>query len=176
MSGPVVELLEVGLSYHDAPVLAGADVSIAMAEGAALAQRAADFVVTSPSLLRIPEAIALARRTQVIVRQNLAWALGYNLLALPLADTLKAAAAGRVDETLSRADKWLAQTPQMFRLGTLQRALARAAAEGMPVTDEASAVEALGLRPLLVPGMAENFKLTWPADFELAARLLETRA
>ena len=43
------------------------------------------------------------------------------------------------------------------------------------VTDEASAIEALGLRPLLVPGDAENFKLTWPADFALAARLLETR-
>ncbi|MGO4222829.1 heavy metal translocating P-type ATPase [Lysobacter sp. TAF61] len=75
----------VGDGLNDAPVLAGADVSIAMAEGAALAQRAADFVITSPSLLRIPEAIALARRTRAVVRQNLAWALGYNLLALPLA-------------------------------------------------------------------------------------------
>lgn len=75
----------VGDGLNDAPVLAGADVSLAMAEGAALAQRAADFVVTSPSLLRIPQAIALARRTRAIVRQNLVWALGYNLLALPLA-------------------------------------------------------------------------------------------
>jgi Cu2+-exporting ATPase len=58
-----------------------------MAEGAALAQRAADFVITSPSLLRVPQAIALARRTQRIVRQNLAWALGYNVLAIPLATT-----------------------------------------------------------------------------------------
>lgn len=94
------------------------------------------------------------------------------LLASPLADTLKHAAAGRVNQTLSRADKWLAQTPQMFRLGVLQRALKAA---GDAVTDEASAVEALGLKPLLVPGDAENFKLTWPADFALAARLLETR-
>ena len=94
------------------------------------------------------------------------------LLALPLADTLKASQAGRVAATLPRADKWLAQTPQMFRLGPLQRAMAAA---GDAVTDESSAIETLGLRPLLVPGEAENFKLTWPADFLLAERLMETR-
>lgn len=95
------------------------------------------------------------------------------LLALPLADTLKHAAAGRAQCTLARSDKWAAQTPQMFRLGLLRRALAQA---GPEVTDEASAVEALGLRPLLVPGELENFKITWPADLDLAGRLLRTRA
>ena len=97
------------------------------------------------------------------------------LLALPLADTLKQASAGRVAATLDRQAKWLAQTPQMFRLGPLHRALATGAAGAAHVTDEASAVEALGLAPLLVPGEVENFKLTWPADFCLAQRLLETR-
>ena len=93
------------------------------------------------------------------------------LLALPLADTLKQAAAGRVAATVDRGGKWLAQTPQMFRLGLLDAAL-RAA--GDAVTDESSAVEALGEQPLLVRGEAENFKLTWPGDFALAARMLAT--
>jgi Cu2+-exporting ATPase len=75
----------IGDGLNDAPVLAGADVSIAIGEGAALAQRAADLVLTSPSLARIPAAVALARRTRAIVHQNFAWAIGYNLLALPLA-------------------------------------------------------------------------------------------
>ena len=101
------------------------------------------------------------------------------LLALPLADTLKAAklegADERVAATLDRSAKWLAQTPQMFRLGLLQQALHEGAALGMNITDEASAVEALGLAPRLVPGDLENFKLTWPADFALAERLLRSR-
>ncbi len=95
------------------------------------------------------------------------------LLALPLADTLKQAGAdGRIAHTVDRRAKWAAQTPQMFRLGLLRPAL-RSAGEG--VTDEASAVEALGHSPLLVEGALENFKVTWPADFALAERLLESR-
>ena len=110
------------------------------------------------------------------------------LLALPLADTLKAefsgeferglagglaaGPAGRVFATIARRGKWAAQTPQMFRLGLLTAALRQATAA---VTDEASAVEALGHAPLLVPGEFENFKVTWPGDFLLAQRLLQTR-
>lgn len=95
------------------------------------------------------------------------------LLALPLADTLKQAdAAGRAAATVPRAGKWAAQTPQMFRLGLLARALAAA---GDAVTDESSAIEALGLAPRLVEGALANLKLTWPADFEIAARLLAPR-
>jgi 2-C-methyl-D-erythritol 4-phosphate cytidylyltransferase len=94
------------------------------------------------------------------------------LLAQPLADTLKAEAHGRVAATLPRQHKWLAQTPQMFRLGLLRRALAQA---GPSVTDEASAIEALGLQPRLVPGSAHNFKVTWPEDFDLAEAVLANR-
>jgi 2-C-methyl-D-erythritol 4-phosphate cytidylyltransferase len=89
-----------------------------------------------------------------------------------VADTLKDERDGRVAATLPRGGKWQAQTPQMFRLGLLREALAHAGAQ---VTDEASAVEALGLAPRLVPGALENFKLTYPADFALAERLLTTR-
>ena len=94
------------------------------------------------------------------------------LLALPLPDTLKQAQDGRVAATLERGDKWLAQTPQMFRLGMLADALARA---GDRVTDEASAIEALGLAPLLVAGSAQNFKVTYPEDFALAEAVLQAR-
>lgn len=94
------------------------------------------------------------------------------LLAHKLADTLKIETHGRVGQTVDRSDKWLAQTPQMFRLGVLLRALEEA---GAAVTDEASAIEAMGLSPLLVPGNAQNFKVTYPEDFALAAAILNSR-
>ncbi|MDI9330826.1 MAG: 2-C-methyl-D-erythritol 4-phosphate cytidylyltransferase [Alphaproteobacteria bacterium] len=96
------------------------------------------------------------------------------LLALPLPDTLKQADATlRVRATLERTDKWLAQTPQMFRLGLLQNALKHA---GSSVTDEASAIEAQGLQPLLVRGNALNFKVTYPEDLLLAQCVLQARS
>ena len=73
----------------------------------------------------------------------------------------------------ARTNKWQAQTPQMFRLGMLRDALAAA---GDAVTDESSAIEAFGHAPKLVRGSLENFKLTYPADFALAERLLRTRS
>ena len=95
------------------------------------------------------------------------------LLALPVADTLKQQTGDhRVAATVDRQGKWAAQTPQMFRLGLLAPALRGA---GPQVTDEASAVEALGHQPKLVRGEFENVKLTWPGDFALAERLLQTR-
>jgi 2-C-methyl-D-erythritol 4-phosphate cytidylyltransferase len=94
------------------------------------------------------------------------------LLAQPLADTLKVSQGGRVQSTLGREDKWLAQTPQMFRIGRLLEALEQA---GNGVTDEAGAMEAVGQRPLLVPGGSQNFKVTYPDDFALAEAVLKGR-
>jgi len=100
------------------------------------------------------------------------------LLAHPLADTLKQAspqAPGRVCATLDRSDKWLAQTPQMFRIGALLDALTAAALAAAVITDEASAMEFIGLQPRLVPGSAQNFKLTYPEDFAMAQAVLQSR-
>jgi 2-C-methyl-D-erythritol 4-phosphate cytidylyltransferase len=100
------------------------------------------------------------------------------ILALPLADTVKKLAkdeAGvqRIAGTEDRRQLWLAQTPQMFRAGVLLQALQRA--KGM-VTDEACAVEQMGLRPKLVLGGRENLKVTWPEDLAIAESILERRA
>lgn len=94
------------------------------------------------------------------------------LLAIPLADTLKREENGLVAETVNRSDKWLAQTPQMFRLGALRDALQAA---GNQVTDESSAMELAGFSPLLVEGSAQNFKVTYPQDFTMAEAVLLLR-
>lgn len=94
------------------------------------------------------------------------------LLAQQLPDTLKSGALGRVASTVDRSDKWLAQTPQMFRIGALVNALQAA---GASVTDESSAMEAAGLSPKLVEGSAQNFKVTYPEDFALAEAILASR-
>lgn len=91
------------------------------------------------------------------------------ILALPVADTVKRVNEGKV-ETVSREGMWLAQTPQMFRYAQLKHALL---ASGN-VTDEASAIEAMGLVPQLVPGHVRNSKVTLPADMELVGMYLST--
>jgi 2-C-methyl-D-erythritol 4-phosphate cytidylyltransferase len=91
------------------------------------------------------------------------------LLAVPVADTLKRAdSKQRVACTESRVGLWQAQTPQMFRLAILVKALETAPS----VTDEASAIEALGLFPKLVSSDTTNFKVTYPQDLQLAELLL----
>ena len=94
------------------------------------------------------------------------------ILAVPVADTLKRAdTEQRVAATEPRDGLWQAQTPQMFRYGLLCDALQKC----RDVTDEAGAVEALGLKPKLVRGDATNLKVTYPADLALAAMILRAR-
>jgi 2-C-methyl-D-erythritol 4-phosphate cytidylyltransferase len=95
------------------------------------------------------------------------------LLAIPVSDTLKVDdGGGRSMRTADRSGLWRALTPQMFRYGLLSRALALCLERDRSVTDEASAIEALGLRPLLVLGSTDNIKLTAPADRALAEAIL----
>jgi 2-C-methyl-D-erythritol 4-phosphate cytidylyltransferase len=91
------------------------------------------------------------------------------ILAVPVADTLKRAdAAGQIEATESRTYLWQAQTPQMFRHGLLLHALSRTGI----VTDEAGAIEALGLKPKLVQGATGNLKVTYAEDLQLAEVIL----
>ncbi|OGA28493.1 MAG: 2-C-methyl-D-erythritol 4-phosphate cytidylyltransferase [Betaproteobacteria bacterium RIFCSPLOWO2_12_FULL_67_28] len=111
-----------------------------------------------------------------LVAECAADAIG-GILALPIADTVKRAGkdeAGvqRVAATEDRTQLWLAQTPQMFRAGLLAQALRDAKGS---VTDEASAIEQLGLRPRLVTGSRENLKVTYTEDLAIAAAILATR-
>lgn len=93
------------------------------------------------------------------------------LLALPLADTLKQSEVdARVTRTIPREGLWQAQTPQMFRFQVLHDALS--AFEGVP-TDEAQAVEALGLQPRLVMGSLRNMKVTYPQDLALMELMIQ---
>ncbi len=93
------------------------------------------------------------------------------LLAMPVADTVKKSnEVNAVEQTVSRQNLWQAQTPQMFRYATLKKALSEF--EGMP-TDEAEAVEALGLSPKLVHGELRNLKVTYPQDLEILEMIFE---
>jgi 2-C-methyl-D-erythritol 4-phosphate cytidylyltransferase len=94
------------------------------------------------------------------------------VLGLPVAETVKRVIENRIESTQDRSGLWLAQTPQMFRAGLLAQALKRA--KGTP-TDEAAAIEQMGLRPRLVAGSRENLKVTWPEDLAIAESILKGR-
>ena len=102
------------------------------------------------------------------------------ILALPLADTLKRAqiiddefsSLFQVAATIAREGLWQAQTPQVFRFGLLYSALQQAQAEGQVLTDEAAAVERLGLMPLLISGSLRNLKITYAHDLPLVNALM----
>jgi 2-C-methyl-D-erythritol 4-phosphate cytidylyltransferase len=95
------------------------------------------------------------------------------ILGVPVSDTVKRASGERIVATEERSQLWLAQTPQKFRAGLLLQALQRARGG---VTDEASAVEKMGLQPKLVAGSRENIKVTWAEDLAMAEGILRRRA
>ncbi|WP_041598512.1 2-C-methyl-D-erythritol 4-phosphate cytidylyltransferase [Hahella chejuensis] len=91
------------------------------------------------------------------------------LLGVPVADTVKRTnEKGEVLATVSRANLWRAYTPQMFRFGALLSALRQGSEKGVHITDEASAIEAQGLKPVMVEGHSDNIKITHPQDLPLA--------
>lgn len=99
------------------------------------------------------------------------------LLAVPVRDTLKQVDEhGRVLQTVDRRAIWQAYTPQMFRLGALRKAMQAALAAGVRLTDEASAIEWVGLAPRLVEGRADNLKITHPEDLQWLTQLWREKA
>lgn len=99
------------------------------------------------------------------------------ILAAPVVDTVKQSSSNLIiKKTLDRSRIWRALTPQLFALGQLKNALISARQKGQAVTDEASAVELLGLQPRLIEGAADNIKVTHPADLALADFYLQRQA
>jgi 2-C-methyl-D-erythritol 4-phosphate cytidylyltransferase / 2-C-methyl-D-erythritol 2,4-cyclodiphosphate synthase len=96
------------------------------------------------------------------------------VLAAPVVDTVKRERDGLVSETVDRAGLWRALTPQVFGVAALARALQDAAQLGIQVTDEAQAMERLGMRARLVAGSAFNIKITRAADLSAASRILRS--
>lgn len=95
-------------------------------------------------------------------------------LGIPVGDTLKRVGSDDlIETTTSRERLWQAQTPQLFRYQLLHQCLARALTRGVDITDEASALEACGHRPLMVPGRSDNIKITRPEDLSLAELILQ---
>ncbi|ORU89681.1 MAG: 2-C-methyl-D-erythritol 4-phosphate cytidylyltransferase [Cycloclasticus sp. symbiont of Poecilosclerida sp. M] len=95
------------------------------------------------------------------------------ILAAPIADTVKQVSNGRVDKTLDRQCLWRALTPQIFRVKELEDALLGAMEMNAPVTDEASAIELAGGKPLIAEGRGDNIKITSPMDLSMASYIIE---
>jgi Cu2+-exporting ATPase len=126
-------VVAVGDGINDAPLLRGADVAVAMGRGSALAQTSADLILVRESLDELPHVVELARRTQRIIRQNLGWAIAYNLAALPLA------ALGLVPPWLAAIGMSLSSVVVVLNAMRLSRSTPRQRRPGMPANPEAEA-------------------------------------
>ncbi len=161
------------LATNSRPVwttLGGADRASSVLAGLqALATRASldHWVLVHDAARPCVGPAALAKLVEALVDEPVG-----ALLAVPVRDTLKRASAdGRAAATVPREGLWQAQTPQAFRLGLLLEALQRAREAKAAITDEASAVEAMGLYPRLVVGEWANLKITEPGDLAIAEGL-----
>jgi 2-C-methyl-D-erythritol 4-phosphate cytidylyltransferase / 2-C-methyl-D-erythritol 2,4-cyclodiphosphate synthase len=96
------------------------------------------------------------------------------IVAVPVDDTLKRVAGGRVVATVDRTDLWTAQTPQAFRVDALRAAHRAAVDEGLEATDDAQLVETYGGRVVVIEGERTNLKLTYPEDFALAESIMRS--
>ena len=136
------------------------------------ALRALDGVVTDADLIMVHDA-ARPGLTPALIAKLIEGVGDYaagGLLALPVVDTVKRKAGADV-ATVARDGLWLAQTPQMFNYALLLRALG-GAPDANAITDDASAVEMLGMSPRLIEGHPRNLKVTLPADIRIAEMYL----
>ncbi len=148
------------------------------ADSVLAALRALPAQIADDTLVLVHDAARPNLRADDIDRLILAATLHEDgaILGAPVRDTLKRSDADtRITSTEPRAALWRAFTPQAFRRGALTSALARAAADGVVVTDEAMAMERTGARPKLVEGREDNLKVTTQADLALADYLLRQR-
>lgn len=144
---------------------AGRERQESVAAGVALLERTCTIAVVHDAVRPLVSREAIAACIAAAERTGAA------LLATPVADTVKRGRDGRIVETVSRSDLWLAQTPQAFDANVLRRAHA-AARDGSIATDDAALVERLGLPVELVPGDPSNRKITTPADLAWAEAVL----
>ncbi len=165
---PKLQTLKVGGNSRQASVCNGLEAIISREEGAwVMVHDAARPGLTHAMLDRL---IAIAIDHPV-----------GGILAMPVSDTLKRACVEdiregsqtpNIEKTISRAGLWAAQTPQMFRCPDLLRALKKAQESATEVTDEASAMEAIGLQPCLVMGSLRNWKVTYATDLKMVETLM----
>ena len=157
-------LVPLGLPLTFAP--AGSERQQSVASGLAATEDSCAIIVVHDAVR------PFVRSAEIVACIAAARECGAALLATEVADTVKRATGGRVHETVSRADLWLAQTPQAFRAGVLREAHAAVATRGVVATDDAALVERLGRPVAIVPGRARNRKLTSRDDFAWAEAVL----
>ena len=151
------------------PVAGGAERQDSVRAGVEALPAEAELVAVHDAARCLVRPAAVSRAIAVARREGAA------ILAVPARDTIKRVSGTRIVETPSRSECWAAQTPQVFRVELLREALAKAAADGYLGTDDAELVERLGVAVHVVPGDADNLKLTYAGDRVIAERILQER-